>query len=697
MGGGQTGVMMTARTIAFLAILGSLVAGNLAHGEQYLTNGSFQIGDLTGWTATGMIDAWVTDSHTGYDEQGQPHTIYPADDRYYFGMVNAVNGGYGAVYQTVEVPAGKEVSVDFSWRTVLGSGVGGYVAINNSATAPSPSGNLFKGLESSCVYSADSNSFMTDWADVSQSFQSDGYITLSFFSETVSGDVSVVCLDGASVIVPPEPIEETTGPRITLCEIVTDNAAPMAWGAPCGDAWGGNQPRIVRTEDGVFTTYITPGADWEKQWNLARRNEQGGWDVIAQGGENNLRNPVHLTAEPDGTLHILGWPDGTGKMYSGSPNDFEQGQFSTTSVPGMPTGHYWPYTACGTDLETGDLVMVLSDGEQPGYLRTAYYHADTAQWSTRVTEIPERHCYGYVFPDDGALSIVETRDVGWEVMGYTKPPGHQMNQVFNAWRYWQTDDFDTSDLTELAYEVLEPNYPGQLVNKSAQQDAYIDTAGRLHVLYWETTDPNESPWARPRHAVLEPDGTIIADVELPYDNNTSRYRIFEDASGRFWLIDCDGKLYPAGTDGLTLGNPIQLDLGGFTVQYQGYAIALPRTGTPLSNTVDITFHSGSDMSELVYVQLKLPDPGDIDDDGDVDNVDFGALYGSFSGPGATDKVWGDGDMDFDGDVDNVDFGLLYGNYTGPLAGEMDLQVTPEPCALGLLAVGGLALLGRKRR
>ena len=90
-------------------------------------------------------------------------------------------------------------------------------------------------------------------------------------------------------------------------------------------------------------------------------------------------------------------------------------------------------------------------------------------------------------------------------------------------------------------------------------------------------------------------------------------------------------------------------------------------------------------------------PGDADLDGDVDNVDFGALYGSFTGPSGSGMGWSQGDFDGDGDVDNVDFGNLYGNYTGPLGGGMDLQVTPEPAMLSLLGIGAASLLRRRRR
>jgi|GEM_PF-4152487 len=61
------------------------------------------------------------------------------------------------------------------------------------------------------------------------------------------------------------------------------------------------------------------------------------------------------------------------------------------------------------------------------------------------------------------------------------------------------------------------------------------------------------------------------------------------------------------------------------------------------------------------------------------------------------QTWADGDFDGDGDVDNVDLGALYGNYTGPAAGGLGPPI-PEPATLALLTMGGpLLLRNRKRR
>ena len=53
---------------------------------------------------------------------------------------------------------------------------------------------------------------------------------------------------------------------------------------------------------------------------------------------------------------------------------------------------------------------------------------------------------------------------------------------------------------------------------------------------------------------------------------------------------------------------------------------------------------------------------------------------------------GDGDADQDGDVDGVDFGIWQANYPTNVGGAATI---PEPATLGLLLMGGLALLRRK--
>ncbi len=86
-------------------------------------------------------------------------------------------------------------------------------------------------------------------------------------------------------------------------------------------------------------------------------------------------------------------------------------------------------------------------------------------------------------------------------------------------------------------------------------------------------------------------------------------------------------------------------------------------------------------------------PADLDQDGDVDDTDYGLLFAAFTGPGSGPPGDPAADLDNDGDVDDADFALAFAAFTGP--GES--SNVPEPASLGLLAVGGVAVGLRRRR
>ncbi|MEM6748835.1 MAG: dockerin type I domain-containing protein [Planctomycetota bacterium] len=83
-------------------------------------------------------------------------------------------------------------------------------------------------------------------------------------------------------------------------------------------------------------------------------------------------------------------------------------------------------------------------------------------------------------------------------------------------------------------------------------------------------------------------------------------------------------------------------------------------------------------------------PGDANNDGVVDLLDFDVLaqsFGSNTGNGASD-----GDFNGDGAVDLLDFDILAQNF-----GATSPSAVPEPASLGALGVGGVVLLRRRRR
>lgn len=384
-----------------------------------------------------------------------------------------------------------------------------------------------------------------------------------------------------------------TFPRVTTVEVVTADAAV----GDGGNAWGGHHCRIVRTRDGVFTAYTVAGkSDLSRQWKLAWRHE-GKWQVAASGLAG--REPVNLLASPDGTLHVIAWPEARARLWSGKPRD---GSLLMTdeSIPGLNEDH-WAYGSAAIS-PAGEIFVLSSEGDKPGLFRIAKREAVSAAWETLGLAASYRHCYTYLLPGaGGSLSLVSTRDVKWETLGYVKP-FDENDYVLNGFGLWHSYDMKNAEPRLIASVEEKPTRRHAAVLCTAQIDAYLDNKERIHVLYTRRGPATEGE-SELRHALFTNEGRRLQDDRVPWSAGTFA-RVFQDDDSVFYLLGSDGVIFQGDREGISFRNKTRLSFGGHQVEYAGFSIAAPRTGSAPGGVMDVVFPSGGG-ARWIYLQIAL--------------------------------------------------------------------------------------------
>lgn len=365
-----------------------------------------------------------------------------------------------------------------------------------------------------------------------------------------------------------------------------------------GNTWGPNIPRIVRTEDGIFTVVMIPGGgQTSKRWSLLKRYSSG-WHVLTtqQGG----REPVALTAGPDGTLYISGQKRGRTTLWSGRPygNTLNLSEVSKSSIPYA----HWAYNAGGIGPE-GGLCVLSSQGNHTGTFEWTYEKGSVNFTRAARTSYRHRYAYAYVFPHSRrGLTVVANRDVMWRVLGHYNTPSSFGEFAFNAAGMWTSTDLGSRELQKVFFREEPVNgfdyAPGYYVS-----DAYLDREMRMHLLV-QRAGPQWQGMQKMFHLMMDIRGNMIFEHELPF--MPSYYgRIFETKTKGFFVLGRNGQIFSLGKDGKQVGRVQQLPVE-VKDSYATFFLAVPRGGNSVEDFMDIVY---SDENKTKWKYFRLyPNP-----------------------------------------------------------------------------------------
>jgi hypothetical protein len=240
----------------------------------------------------------------------------------------------------------------------------------------------------------------------------------------------------------------------------------------------------------------------------------------------------------------------------------------------------------------------------------------------------------------------------------------------------------------LTIRQSDPNYPLAGVSQVRSLDLYIDPGN--------PNDPGDANYVTST-VDLTNNALIVkySGASSPLNDITAMVRVARgDGSWRD----------PNYTNGLTPGINSSTFDSNYIPDYQSVGV--------FDNSVDQSyteFPVGGLPVDANVVIVKVTWGGDTDLDGDVTGLDYGRIDYAFvynnpeSGPPPDVLLtgWQNGDFDYDGAITGLDYGIIDFMYStlypegGGVSGAAG--AVPEPTTMGLLGLGLIALLSRRRR
>jgi len=403
---------------------------------------------------------------------------------------------------------------------------------------------------------------------------------------------------------PPSGPSTPGSPTLDRLEQVTDQAFGDGT-TYVPNSWGQHKNRIIRTSTGdIFTVFISEGTHLHRTWHLMHRSPNGGWQEIKTGDAGE--EPINIVRGPNDEIHIIAFPGTQGQV-----EHFESTDLGKTWTSEMLPGQWSTDQGyIGADVNAqGDIVVVQTGNDIPGTLYWCYYSPASGKWQFHTTDFPIRYTYNFAFPDaNNGITIVGMRDALRNELGYPDAGGG-FDYIFNQIKYFYISNANSSNPTVTQQAVVAQQEPQSNTDADItyMTDSYMDTLGRVHILYFDLYDNLV-------HHVILKNGDVIKEVKLNIDYG-DKARVFQDALGHFYIISTsqDGNslnIYPgtaSDTDGTLLNPPVSLNIS----QLPGCSdydfchspnLTIQRSGHALSNYIDGVY--GNHTKEI-YFRIKL--------------------------------------------------------------------------------------------
>ena len=403
-------------------------------------------------------------------------------------------------------------------------------------------------------------------------------------------------------------------------------------------AWGGHQPRIVRTDDGVYLAVMAKEINGDlREFRVYKID---GSTPILIGKETTTGVAISFVAGLDGSLYVLG-------LDMPSPN--------TNGVVGYGVATAWKYAAGadsytasekiqynGPDLknninyegvtvtEDGNIVMVIS------YVDNSAAYNSKLLWLTLDAEakiwgqvhsapVEYSELYMYVLPKAGdQISVFSNVGGPFSLLGYEAPPG--FTYLWHNMTLWDVPDANGNTLTEIKrYEATHsPENVSPMVQASSFGDAYVDSFGYTHLLFNENnllgigSHPDQM-----RYAIYNPDNILVAE-SIIFDGAHSA-RFAEAPDGMLYILKMtsetnklevyavnDARLASASIEKVFTQRITDANGAPCISTYSGLSVTSPRAGSLNEFYVDVAVPviiagSGATVAnDWVTFRLNLP-------------------------------------------------------------------------------------------